>query len=241
MLNLLKRACLHPVDYLGALKTHTLIFKEKIQESEKNYSFIFTPQEKIFWKAGQHAIFSFPKSSIDGKNWRPFSVASAPHENQIRIGTSIPDPHSDFKEKLMQLSPGETIRMHGPFGEFYAREQTKHIIGIAGGIGITPFRALLFDLTHKHSDVHATLVYSAKSTYTYRRELDYWQAQNKNLNIIYTRTPEEVGQTINSLTATYGNKADYFISGAPRMIASIRQTLKDKGIKRIYNDPFKGY
>lgn len=241
MIDLFYRACLHPLDYIGALKKRRLIFKEKIQESGTIYSFIFEPTETLVWKAGQHAIFTFPKQKLTGRSWRPFSVASSPHEKVVRIGTIISEPHSDFKQKLFDLKPGNAIFMNGPFGEFYVKPRIKHIIGFAGGIGITPFRSILSHLTHQGSPIHITLIYSAKDHHTYRREMDEWQATNDKLNIIYTRTPDEVNGAIDALTDTHKNNADYFISGSPGMINAIRQALKQKGIKKIHNDPFKGY
>ena len=241
MLDVIKRACLHPISYSGYLRSTQLQFKEKIQESENVYSFIFTAEKLPGWKAGQHAVFSFPKSEIEGKCWRPFSVASAPHENEIRIGTNIPEQPSSFKQKLMGLTAGDTILMQGPFGEFYAKTNIKHIIGIAGGIGITPFRSIASDLTSKQNATKLTLIYSAQKNYTYQSELESWKEQNPNIQIIYTHTPEEVNTELERQVAKYGNNSHYFIAGPPGMISALRKYLTESGIRNITNDPFKGY
>ncbi len=232
----------HPVDYSGVLKSHTITFKEKVEEIPGVYSFVFTITEPLTWKAGQHAIFMMPDKKVTGKNWRAFSVASSPNEGVIRIGTNIPPEPSDFKKKLMELTPGETIRMHGPIGEFHASEKEQQIVGIAGGIGITPLRSLAYDVAHGHlPETNLTLIFSAKDKYPYQRELDAWQKQSNQLEIIYTHTPEEVNGALQKQFEIHGNDADYYISGSPGMISALRKSCKKMGIKKIVNDPFKGY
>ena len=243
MLDVITRACRHPLDYSGVLKVRELQFKEKVSEGNGVYSFIFTADKLPEWQAGQHAIFSMPDKKVTGKTWRPFSVASAPHEGVIRIGTIIPPEPSSFKYHLSNLELGECIRMYGPFGELYVRPQTKNVVAVAGGIGITPFRSILADLAHKHRDVQLTLIYSAKESYTYQTELEEWTSKNKNLNIIYTHTPEEVAAELEKQTSLHKNTADYLLSGAPGMIIALRKQLDSLNINkaRVLNDPFKGY
>lgn len=242
MLDVLKRALLHPSDYHNVVRATTLTFKEKIEEQPGVWSFIFTPTKPLSWKAGQHAIFSMPGRQITGKAWRPFSVASSVHEGVVRIGTNIPPTPSSFKTELMKLVAGDTIHIRGPFGEFHANGTTETIIGVAGGIGITPFRALAYDIAHHHlptTTLH--LIYSARTEHTYRSELDSWCAMTDRLSIEYVHTPEAVTDAFRSATATHRSDSRYFLSGAPTMISSLITTCRSFGVRRIVNDPFKGY
>jgi len=241
MQNLIARACIHPIDYSGVLNNRRLVFKEKIQESANIYSFVFEAEKPCTWQAGQHGIFTMPNKNVEGKNWRAFSVASSPHEGVIRIGTIVQSEASDFKKKLVSLESGEKITMRGPFGEFHSTPKVRRIIGVAGGIGITPFRSIISNLhSNPLVETKITLIYSARDTYTYKSELDNW-AKDSRIQIIYTHTTEEVNQTLQNQINIFGNKAHYFISGAPGMIKALRTTLKQRGIKKIINDPFKGY
>lgn len=134
------------------------------------------------------------------------------------------------------------MTMFGPHGEMYVRASTRQIVGIAGGIGITPFRSIIADLTQKQSPVKLTLIYSARDNlYTYKSELESWQARNPNIEIIYTETPEEVNAELDKQIALYQNNAYYFISGPPKMVGSLRDSLKQRGLKKVVCDPFKGY
>lgn len=241
MIDVLLRALRDPLDYIPVLNRRTLVLQEVIQESGDIYSFIFKPVLPCVWKAGQHGIFFFPQTKIEGKWWRAFSIASSSHEGVIRISTIIKENPSDFKKNLKALPIGGKMSMHGPFGEFHTSQKISRIIGIAGGIGITPFRALIKDISLGvilHTQL--TLIYSAQGEHTYKNEFES-QLKHPAITIIYTSTPEEVNSQLSAQVQEHSNSASYFVSGSPGMIGAIRKTLKEKGIRHIVNDSFKGY
>lgn len=240
MLDVIIRALRDPLDYIPVLNRRTLVLQEVIQESDEIYSFIFKPKKPFTWKAGQHGIFTLPHTRIEGKFWRAFSIASSSQELAVRISTIIKEEPSDFKKHLKALRKGDEITMHGPFGEFHTSDKISRIVGIAGGIGITPFRALLKDIASgviTHTEL--TLIYSAE-VYTYKEELDQL-AKHPSITIIYTATPEEVNAELDAQIEKLGNCASYFISGSPGMVMALRKKMKNAGIKHIVNDSFKGY
>lgn len=241
MFDVILRALRHPFDYILVLNRRTLILQETIQESEDIYSFIFRSKKPFAWKAGEHGLFYFPNKKIKGKWWRAFSIASSSHEGVVRISTIIKAEPSDFKKNLLTMKVGESIIMHGPFGEFHVSNSISHIVGIAGGIGITPFRALIKDIVSGIiADTTLTLIYSAIGTYTYKEELEVL-AKHPSIEIIYTETPDEVNAALDAQVEKMGNSASYFISGSPGMIGALRKSCKLKGVRKIVNDSFKGY
>lgn len=243
MLDVISRACRHPLDYSGIRRVTTLEFRERIQENDTIHSFIFTAPKLPIWKAGQHAIFTLPQKQVEGKTWRPFSVAAAPHENVIRIGTIISPEPSSFKQNLMSLQVGDQVRMYGPYGELYLRPNMKKVVAVAGGIGITPFRSIIADMANRGNNIEFHLIYSAKAEHVYQADLENWKAKLPNLKISYTATSDEVNAELNKSVAENGNNAHYLLSGAPGMIEALRQSLLTQGVKRqhILHDPFKGY
>lgn len=239
MLDAIARALRHPVDYAGVLRTHTLHLRDHQALADNVHTFVFGMDAPFTWKAGQHALFTLPGQDVRGKSWRAFSIASSPREGVVRIATVIPDSPSDFKRQLLRLRHDDPVRIFGPFGEFHARG-VQHIIGVAGGIGITPFRALAYDIMRQHlKDTRLTLIYSARSAFTFKDELDSWQ--NDRFRISYVQSPEDVQRALALYAELHKNRAHYYISGPPGMIDAVRDSYTKLGITNIVNDPFKGY
>lgn len=242
MWDLLLRALEHPFDYLSARKVHTLNMQSKKDEGNGTYSFSFTCDEVLNWHPGQHGVFYFGKLQFFKKNWRAFSIASAPFENIIMIGTIIPETPSDFKKKLLAMQPGDTITMRGPFGEFKTNEKTKKIVGIAGGIGITPFRSILAAISQGViTNMQIELIYAGKNSYFAFQDECQRYCNNPDISITYVNSVEEVNAAIDEAATRNKNNASYFVSGSPGMIGAVRTRLSGLGIKKIINDPFKGY
>ena len=64
--------------------------------------------------------------------------------------------HSDcmrdtaFKRTLHDMVPNTEVAIQGPFGSFFLHENTKRpAVFLSGGIGITPFRAIIKDTTER--------------------------------------------------------------------------------------------
>jgi predicted ferric reductase len=74
----------------------------------------------------------------------PFSISAAPDGRSFRITIKNLGDHS---EKMDRLRPGTRVVAEGPFGVFTeaSRHQEKVLL-VAGGIGITPIRALIEEM-----------------------------------------------------------------------------------------------
>ena len=241
MIDFLIRSFKHPLDYLGIVKMHTLHLIRVEQHSDQIYSFIFTIPEGLIWKPGQHGIFWFLYDHIKGNNWRAFSIASDPKENEIRITTSFPETPSEFKQTLRALKPGDFITMQGPFGEFHVHHDMKQAVGVAGGIGITPFRSMLHAIADgRYPGFHLKLIYAGShGAFPFRDELNGF-AQSDQIDIAYVETADEVNAALDAEIAAHKD-IPYFISGSPGMIKALRTSCIKKGVTKVINDPFKGY
>lgn len=96
--------------------------------------------DRLGAQAGQFFLWRFLGA---GRWWEshPFSLSAAPDGRSLRITVK----HSgDFTGQLGALQPGTHILAEGPFGVFTdAVQRRERVALIAGGIGITPIRALL--------------------------------------------------------------------------------------------------
>ena len=97
-------------DTLSIFKKRELLFLESHKESEDVYTFLFEKEKDLTWKAGQHGLFSITHKKIKNPI-RPFSVASAPTENVVKITIGINDDPSDFKKAMLELKQGMKVSM----------------------------------------------------------------------------------------------------------------------------------
>jgi predicted ferric reductase len=99
---------------------------------------------------------------FDKDRWyesHPFSLSAAPTENQLRFTVKDLGDHS---RSLVSLRPGTRVLIEGPYGAFTKHQSNKErpLVLIGGGVGITPIRALLEELSH---DRNITIIYRASS------------------------------------------------------------------------------
>lgn len=106
-------------------------------------------QGKLDFKSGQFAYVSF-KNKVTGKESHPFSIASSPSEELLKLSAKIV---GDYTLKLTQLREGDRVMVYGPYGEFTMnRFNNKNCLWIAGGIGVTPFLSMLSSEVYKSSN-----------------------------------------------------------------------------------------
>jgi ferredoxin-NADP reductase len=107
-------------------------------------------------RAGQYFIWRF----LTANGWwrgHPFSLSAAPNGEYLRL--TIKDS-GDYTRLLQQLRVGTGVFAEGPYGVLTGARRTRpQLLLIAGGIGITPLRALLEELPVGRGNL--TLLYRA--------------------------------------------------------------------------------
>jgi predicted ferric reductase len=96
--------------------------------------------EQLRARPGQFFVWRF---LCRGRWWsaHPFSLSAAPDGRSLRITVKA---LGDFSERLGSVAVGTRVLAEGPFGVFTAdARRLDKVLLIAGGIGITPIRALL--------------------------------------------------------------------------------------------------
>jgi len=230
-------------DILSIFKKREIYLKEKYKEVADIYTFIFEMREQINWKAGQHGLFTIDHVKVN-RATRAFSIASIPSEGQIKISMKISENPSEFKQALLNLQSGMKISMRGPIGSFHPENQ-KPLLFIAGGIGITPYRALIKDLLFNSVEISkdVQLLYmDSREEYIYTVELE--EARKiSSIKTNYLIKRENLSEEIEKFIAKYDNEAEYFVAGPKSMTNAIEALLKIRGIKKknIKRDKFVGY
>jgi len=228
-------------DFRGLFRKIDIRLIRQTQHPNDQYEFDFDSGNLKPWRAGEHGAFTLPGKQVKGKKYRGFSIASIPEEGILKIATKIGDDPSSFKAHMCAMSPGDFIRLRGPFGWFTLQDEHSPVVMITGGIGITPLRALMkeFEKGNKRS---VSLIYSAKGEHLFKDELEAIAENDPQIKAGFVHTREEVNKLINKNVTAYGPSAYYYISGQIPMIRSLIKKLRSKGIPRrqIITDPFFG-
>ena len=215
------------------------------QEGSDTLSFIFAPEQPLQWKAGQllRYVLNHPNPDDRGVE-RFFSIASAPHEKHVMLTTRFAPKSSSFKKELKNLRPGDAIEAHDLEGDFVVDDSEKTFVFIAGGIGITPFRAILLDLDYDKKPLNVQLLYANRDNdFPYRKELDALRGRHPEFRIDYVVSPNRIDEKSIPQLVPDIQKAMLYVSGPEPMVESMDETLKKIGVpeERIKNDFFPGY
>ena len=209
-------------------------------------SFIFKPGEPLAWKAGQflHYVLNHAPTDDRGSD-RWFTIASAPHEHHVMITTRFAAKQgSTFKSNLKDLKPGDEIEISDLDGDFIVSNAKKHYVFIAGGIGITPFRAILKEAAHTGTFLNVKMLYANRDKdIVYKKELEALAARNPNLKIYYFFSPQRINKTIIKELVPDLKKPLFYVSGPEPMVESVGKMLQEMGVpnKQIKQDWFPGY
>ncbi|MCW2989695.1 MAG: ferric reductase [Solirubrobacterales bacterium] len=185
-------------------------------------------------RAGQFFIWRFLAAGVWWES-HPFSLSAAPHGQRLRITVKA---SGDYSARLAAIPPGTRVIADGPFGRFTAAARRHERLAlIAGGIGITPIRALLDDLPAA-DDV--TVVYRALAAddVVFRGELDALAAA-RGVTVHYVLGDHREAASAELLSATHLEALvpglrdhDVFLCGPPGMVAAIRRTLHEARVPR---------
>ena len=178
----------------------------------------------------------------------PYSLSAPPSRDLLRITVKHAGEHS---RSLSRLTPGTRVLAEGPFGAFTAaRRRKRKVLLLAGGVGITPIRALFESLPAARGDL--TLLYRARGAedVVFAAELD-WIAQYRGARVQYVFGPStrggQGGRRRDPLDAANLQRLvpdlrshDVYLCGPPGMTEHARSELRRAGVpsRQIHHESF---
>ncbi|TAM82490.1 MAG: FAD-dependent oxidoreductase [Acidobacteria bacterium] len=226
--------------------------------AERTSSFRFEKPPGWTFKSGQTVDITLldpPDTDAEG-NTRTFSIASVPDDNTLMIATRMRD--TAFKRTLGTMPLGTVVKIDGPFGNFVLHNNpAKTAVLLAGGIGITPFRSMVFRAANEKLP-HRIFLFLANrrpEDAAFLNELELLEKENPNYKLIATMTGMEKssrawhgekGYIDKEMLSRYVKDSPspiYYIAGPPGMVAGLREMLKQAGVDEddIRAEDFPGY
>lgn len=221
----------------------SLVLVKKYPEVTDTITFLFQPEEKFDYTAGQFLKYTLPHSNPDDRGiQRYFTIVSAPSEGFVQISTRFSQKSSTFKQALKNMEPGDKIQAEGPMGSFTFDETIPEMVWIAGGIGITPFRSILKQLDHDNLNPKITLLYANRSAdIPFKELIDEFKSRHNNFKVIYTQ--ERLGEDFIKNHVPDLGLPTFYVSGPEPLVESLMEMLTNMGIEKnkLKRDAFPGY
>jgi predicted ferric reductase len=173
----------------------------------------------------------------------PYSLSAAPRPDLLRVTVKITGSHS---AALRHLAPGTKVLAEGPYGSFTAARRTRRkVLLIAGGVGITPLRALFETLPGRPGDI--TLLYRVNrpEDLVLATELDAIAAQRRARVHYLVGPPKFDGsdhlspRRLQRLVPGLAQH-DVYVCGPEPMMNAARTSLRTSGVPRrnIHDESF---
>ncbi|MGK5696039.1 ferredoxin reductase family protein [Streptomyces sp. URMC 128] len=179
-------------------------------------------------RAGQFFLWRF----LTRDRWwqaNPFSLSAAPDGRTLRLTVKRA---GDGSAALRHLKAGTRVFAEGPYGAFTTLHRTRpDALLIAGGVGVTPIRALLEEL---HG--HAVVIYRVATDrdavlYDELRELAL--AKGAELHLVTgpalpdRLAPRELARLVPDIAGR-----DVYLCGPPPMMNAVLGSLRELGVPR---------
>jgi len=170
----------------------------------------------------------------------PFSLSAAPDGRRLRITVK---GLGDFTERARAIPPGTRVIAEGPFGAFTAAGRRRPRVAlIAGGVGITPIRALLEDMPGEPGDIAVIYRASHDDDVILRAELDELAARRgAELHYVVGEGGARLlsAEHLQALVPDIAAR-DVYVCGPPAMTNATRASLESSGVsgRHIYTEQF---
>jgi predicted ferric reductase len=164
----------------------------------------------------------------------PFSLSAAPTENALRITVKALGDHTG---RIGSVRPGTRVVAEGPLGTFTdaVRRSPKALL-LAGGIGITPVRALLETM---HGDIVVVYRVVAESDLVLVDELDELAAQRGAT--VHHVVGDHRGEGASLLSPSHLTELvpdvaerDVYLCGPAGMTAALERTIRAVNVPRSH-------
>jgi ferredoxin-NADP reductase len=174
----------------------------------------------------------------------PYSLSAPPEPGRLRITVKALGEHS---HALARLRPGTRVLAEGPYGALTSAVRSKRrVLLIAGGVGITPMRALFQTLPARPGDL--TLVYRASEPgdVVFRDELERLaRARGARLFFVVGRRADLGKDPLSAATLRARipglDQHDVYVCGPAGMTSTVIRELRAAGVHRrhIHHESFE--
>ncbi|MFI1356308.1 ferric reductase-like transmembrane domain-containing protein [Streptomyces sp. NPDC020898] len=209
---------------------HQLRVSAVVPEADNVVSIYMTGRDldKLPARAGQFFLWRF----LTKDRWwqaNPFSLSAAPDGRSLRLTAKVA---GDGTAALKHIPVGTRVFAEGPYGAFTSMHRTRpESVLIAGGVGVTPIRALLEEI-----EGHAVVIYRVgrdQDAVLYEELRELAHAKGSELHLVSgpvtpdKLAPAELAKLVPDIT-----DRDVFLCGPPPMMNAVLRSLRELGVPK---------
>ena len=163
-----------------------------VQNTADTKTYEFETERPFYFRAGQYMTLG---ADVGGSAVsRPYAVSSAPKAAlEKRVAFTIKKCGFFSGYMFDNAKTGDVFTIGDPTGEFCYEpvKDSRHIVAVAGGSGITPFYSMAQAITDGTIDVKLTVFYGAKteSDLIFKNELD--ALRSDKINVVYVLSDQK--------------------------------------------------
>lgn len=195
------------------------------------------------FQSGQYVCFHLKIG--DSVLNRPYSISSAPFETKsenpfIEVTIRRNRPYFVPDYFFDHVKEGEILEGSMPFGTFYYEplRDSKNVVALAGGSGITPFVSMAREIAAGWLDVNLTILYGSvhSSDIVCGEELDRLDAACDKVKVVHVMSDDpdwegEKGFISRELIEKYSSEdTTYMFCGPYAMYTSIEKIMKEMNV-----------
>lgn len=225
------------------------VIDRKVKESEVITSFYLKPVDgKMLppFSAGQYISV---KLEIPGEQYthiRQYSLSDVPGQDYYRISAKREDqkePEGKVSTYLHQhLQEGDELLVSAPAGEFILSKNSRPLVLISGGVGLTPLVSMLKTAVREQQERDVTFIHAAidGKHHALRAEVDQLAAEHEHVRAFYCyeqpagedQKYDKTGYIDEEWLQTIIEKrdADFYFCGPVGFMKTVDQILTNWGI-----------
>ncbi|MCW1888528.1 MAG: FAD-dependent oxidoreductase [Candidatus Moranbacteria bacterium] len=228
---------------------------EKVEDTATGTkTFYFNKPDNFQFRAGQYVALKVDQlvAPDTRAGVRSLSICAAPCESQLIF--TMRQSESGFKQTFWAMEPGATVSVTPPIGKFVLEPgDTRTVVYLVGGVGITPVRSQLIEEAQAGSERHFVLFNANRKEEDapHREELKSLKLAHFQYVDVFSQEerellPGEVKGYINKelLEASMDNPKEcvYYIVGSPSFLEAMENMLHSLEVPedQWHKDPFTG-
>ena len=196
---------------------------------------------------GQFITVYFPETNTpEGK---AYSISSAPHEKTFSITVRA---LGEFSNRLCALQVHDTLKASTPYGFFSPEKEDTNLVLLASGIGITPFRSMLFSFAQDTPERRVALLHSVRTAddALFREAFETLRTTMPNLSLTYYVTRDTASAPFAHTRRMHAKDAlpycadqaqtEVLLCGSISFTRDLWRDLQKNGVpeERIYTEAF---